>query len=247
MTSTVATNLEGNGNLATKLREGTKKAHTMAENVGFVKCFLKGVVEKTSYRKLVANLYFVYSAIEEEMDRLQNHPIVSKFYFPQLNRKESLEQDLYYYYGPNWREEVAPSAAAQAYVQRIHEIAASEPELLAAHSYTRYLGDLSGGQILKGIAQRAMNLESDGTAFYEFADISDEKAFKNTYRQAMNELPVDEATADRIVDEANAAFGMNMKLFNELEGNLIKAIGVMLFNTLTRRRGRGSTEMATAE
>ncbi|HEY9749683.1 MAG TPA: heme oxygenase (biliverdin-producing) [Allocoleopsis sp.] len=247
MTSTVATNLEGNGNLATKLREGTKKAHTMAENVGFVKCFLKGVVEKTSYRKLVANLYFVYSAIEEEMDRLQNHPIVSKFYFPQLNRKESLEQDLYYYYGPNWREEVAPSAAAQAYVQRIHEIAASEPELLAAHSYTRYLGDLSGGQILKGIAQRAMNLEGDGTAFYEFADIADEKAFKNTYRQAMNELPVDEATADRIVDEANAAFGMNMKLFNELEGNLIKAIGVMLFNTLTRRRGRGSTEMATAE
>ena len=247
MTSTVATNLEGNGNLATKLREGTKKAHTMAENVGFVKCFLKGVVEKTSYRKLVANLYFVYSAIEEEMERLQNHPIVSKFYFPQLNRKESLEQDLYYYYGPNWREEVAPSAAAQAYVQRIHEIAASEPELLAAHSYTRYLGDLSGGQILKGIAQRAMNLEGDGTAFYEFADIADEKAFKNTYRQAMNELPVDEATADRIVDEANAAFGMNMKLFNELEGNLIKAIGVMLFNTLTRRRGRGSTEMATAE
>ncbi|HEY9860215.1 MAG TPA: heme oxygenase (biliverdin-producing) [Candidatus Obscuribacterales bacterium] len=247
MTSTVATNLEGNGNLATKLREGTKKAHTMAENVGFVKCFLKGVVEKSSYRKLVANLYFVYSAIEEEMDRLQNHPIVSKFYFPQLNRQESLEKDLYYYYGPNWREEVAPSPAAQAYVQRIHEIAASEPELLAAHSYTRYLGDLSGGQILKGIAQRAMNLENEGTAFYEFADIADEKAFKNTYRQAMNELPVDEATADRIVEEANAAFGMNMKLFNELEGNLIKAIGVMLFNTLTRRRGRGSTEMATAE
>jgi DNA gyrase subunit B len=50
-------------NLATKLREGTKKAHTMAENVGFIKCFLKGVVEKTSYRKLVSNLYFVYSAI----------------------------------------------------------------------------------------------------------------------------------------------------------------------------------------
>jgi heme oxygenase len=33
-------------NLASKLRVGTKKAHTMAENVGFVKCFLKGVVEK---------------------------------------------------------------------------------------------------------------------------------------------------------------------------------------------------------
>ena len=235
-------------NLATKLREGTKKAHTMAENVGFVKCFLKGVVEKTSYRKLVANLYFVYSAMEEEMDRLNQHPIVSQIHYPELNRKTSLEQDLYYYYGNNWRDQVAPSPAAQDYVQRIREISANEPELLVAHSYTRYLGDLSGGQILKGIAQRAMNLSNgEGTAFYEFADIADEKQFKNQYRQAMDGLPVDDATADRIVDEANAAFGMNMKMFQELEGNLIKAIGQMLFNSLTRRRARGSTELATAD
>jgi heme oxygenase len=93
-----------------------------------------------------------------------------------------------------------------------------------------------------------MNLaEGQGTDFYEFPDIPDEKAFKANYRQALDELPIDEATADRIVDEANATFGMNMKLFQELEGNLIKAIGQMLFNTLTRRRTRGSTELATAE
>ncbi|MCU0546643.1 MAG: heme oxygenase (biliverdin-producing) [Oscillatoriaceae cyanobacterium Prado104] len=235
-------------NLATKLREGTKKSHTMAENVGFVKCFLKGVVEKTSYRKLVANLYFVYSAIEEEMEKHREHPVLSKIYFPELNRKQSLEKDLYYFYGPNWREQVAPSPAAQAYVNRIREVSATEPELLVAQSYTRYLGDLSGGQILKGIAQRGMNLsEGEGSAFYEFADIPDEKAFKNKYRQAMNELPIDEAKADKIVDEANAAFGMNMKMFMELEGNLIVAIGQMLFNTLTRKRTSGSTELATAE
>jgi heme oxygenase (biliverdin-producing, ferredoxin) len=235
-------------NLATRLREGTKKAHTMAENVGFVKCFLKGVVEKTSYRKLVSNLYFVYSAMEEEMERQQNHPLVSKIHFAELNRKASLEQDLYYYYGANWREQVAPSAAAEAYIARIREVSANSPELLIAHSYTRYLGDLSGGQILKGIAQRAMNLaEGEGTAFYEFKDISDEKEFKAKYRQAMDDLPIDSATVERIVDEANAAFGMNMKMFMELEGNLIKAIGQMLFNTLTRRRARGSTELATAE
>ncbi|MGC1396359.1 MAG: heme oxygenase (biliverdin-producing) [Coleofasciculaceae cyanobacterium] len=235
-------------NLATKLREGTKKAHTMAENVGFIKCFLKGVVEKTSYRKLVSNLYFVYSAMEEEMERLQTHPIISKIYFPQLNRTKSLEQDLTYYYGSNWRESVAPSAATKEYVQRIRSIAATQPELLIAHSYTRYIGDLSGGQILKKIAQKGMNLaEGEGTAFYEFNDIPDEKAFKANYRAALNELPIDEATADQIVEEANATFGMNMKLFQELEGNLIKAVGRMLFNSITRRRARGSTELATAE
>jgi heme oxygenase len=220
----------------------------MAENVGFIKCFLKGTVEKNSYRKLVANLYFVYTAIEEEMERCKQHPVVSKIYFPELNRKHSLEKDLAYYYGPNWRDQVAPSAATQAYVNRIHEIGQSAPELLVAQSYTRYLGDLSGGQILKGIAVRGMNLaEGEGTAFYTFDHIPDEKAFKAKYRQAMNDLDLDEATQNHIVDEANAAFGMNMKMFMELEGSLVKAIGQMLFNTLTRRRARGSTELATAE
>ncbi|MBE9036490.1 biliverdin-producing heme oxygenase [aff. Roholtiella sp. LEGE 12411] len=235
-------------NLATKLRVGTKKAHTMAENVGFVKCFLRGVVEKHSYRKLVANFYFIYSAMEEEMEKHRQHPIVSKINFPQLERKHTLEKDLSFYFGTNWREQIQLSSAGEAYVQRIREISQTEPELLIAHSYTRYLGDLSGGQILKGIAQTAMNLsDGQGTAFYEFEEISDEKAFKAKYRQALDELPIDDATSDRIVDEANAAFGTNMKMFQELEGNLIKAIGLMLYNSLTRRRARGSTELATAE
>ncbi len=235
-------------NLATQLREGTKKSHTMAENVGFVKCFLKGVVEKDSYRKLVANLYFVYSAMEEELERHRTHPVIGPVYFPELNRKASLEQDLLYYYGPGWRTQVNPSAATQTYVKRIREVSNSAPELLLAHTYTRYLGDLSGGQILKGIAQRGMNLtDGQGTNFYEFSAIPDEKAFKATYRQTLDQLPLDEPAIAKIVAEANAAFGLNMEMFKELEGNLIKAIGVMLYNSLVRRRTRGSTELATAE
>lgn len=235
-------------NLATKLREGTKKSHTMAENTGFIACFLKGTVEKNSYRGLASNLYFVYSAMEEEMERHQHHPIISPIYFPELNRKGALEKDLAFYYGQTWRDQVAPSPAAQQYVARIREISNTAPELLVAHCYTRYMGDLSGGQILKGIAVRGMNLnEGEGTNFYEFPTISDEKAFKQMYRQRMDGLQIDDATADRIVDEANDAFGLNMTMFKELEGSLIKAIGIMLFNSLTRRRNRGSTELATAD
>ncbi|MGB3765714.1 MAG: heme oxygenase (biliverdin-producing) [Phormidesmis sp.] len=233
-------------NLATQLREGTKKAHTMAENVGFVRCFLRGVVEKKSYRKLVANFYYVYSAMEEELEKHKNHPVVSKIYFPVLNRKATLEKDLAFYYGNNWKEQISLSKAGKKYVERIREISANQPELLVGHSYTRYLGDLSGGQILKTISQRAMNLTgSDGVAFYEFPTIDDEKAFKAEYRDSLNEAPVDDATANAIVEEANDAFGINMELFQELEGNLIKAVGVMLFNSLTGGRRRGSTELAT--
>ncbi|MBG0743572.1 heme oxygenase (biliverdin-producing) [Cylindrospermopsis raciborskii LB2897] len=235
-------------NLASQLRVGTKKAHTMAENVGFVKCFLKGVVEKNSYRKLVANFYFIYSAMEEEMEKHKTHPVVGKIYFPELNRKRSLEEDLAYYYGYNWREQIQLSPAGESYVKRIREISATAPELLVAHSYTRYLGDLSGGQILKNIAVTAMNLSAgEGTSFYEFADISDEKSFKTKYRQNLDAMPIDNETGDRIVEEANAAFSVNMKMFQELEGNLIKAIGVMVYNALTRKRSKGSTELVIAK
>ncbi len=233
-------------NLATQLREGTKKAHTMAENVGFVRCFLRGVVEKKSYRKLVGNFYFIYCAMEEELEKHKNHPIVSKVYFPELNRKASLEEDLAFYYGSTWRDQIVLSKGGKKYVDRIREISDTQPELLVGHSYTRYLGDLSGGQILKGISQKAMNLTgSDGVAFYEFPTIKDEKAFKNKYRESLGEAPVDDATANAIVEEANSAFGINMELFQELEGNLVKAIGIMLFNSLTGGRRRGSTELAT--
>lgn len=235
--------------LAAQLREGTKKAHTMAENTGFVSCFLKGVVDKASYRTLVADLYFVYSAMEEEIGRLreQGHPVVAPVGFPELNRRESLEQDLAYYFGADWRGNVQATPAAQEYVARIREVAAEAPELLVGHHYTRYIGDLSGGQILKAIAQKAMNLgEHDGLRFYEFDAIDDEKAFKTNYRAVLDSLPIDQATADRIVAEANQAFHLNMKMFQELEGNLIAAIGKVLFGFLTRRQRTGSTEAVAA-
>ena len=136
---------------ARQLREGTKKSHTMAENTGFISCFLKGVVDKSSYRKLLADLYFVYSAMEEEIGKLceNYHPIISPIGFKELFRKEKLEQDLSFYFGSNWSELVKPSKPAIEYEARIREIAKDNPELLIGHHYSRYIGDLSGGQLLK--------------------------------------------------------------------------------------------------
>jgi heme oxygenase len=233
--------------LASQLREGTKKAHTMAENTGFVSCFLKGVVDKASYRTLVADLWFVYSAMEEEIGRLSDHPVVGPIHFPALNRRESLEQDLAFYFGSDWRNQIRATPGAQEYVARLRRVAKEAPELLVGHHYTRYIGDLSGGQILKNIAQKAMSLgEHDGLRFYEFDAIPDEKGFKTNYRAVLDSLPIDQAMADRIVEEANQAFHCNMKMFQELEGNLIAAIGKVLFGFLTRRQRAGSTEVVPA-
>ena len=221
-------------NLATQLREGTSKSHSMAENVSFVKSFLGGVIDKDSYRKLVSNLYFVYSAMEEEMERNKNNDLIKPIYFPQLNRKQNLEKDLEYYYGTNWNASIEISEATQAYVDRIKTISQQKPELLISHAYTRYLGDLSGGQLLKKIAQRALNLSNgEGLSFYEFDEIQDEQEFKQAYKKALDSLALDASLTDQIVAEANVSFTMNMKMFQELETSFTRILVKLVTNAFS--------------
>ena len=218
--------------LATLLREGTSKSHSMAENVSFVKSFLGGVIDKVSYQKMVSNLYFVYVAIEDAMEKNKTHPCIEPIFFTELDRRKSLEEDLGFYFGQDWKNKISPSVATQAYVARINEISERKPELLVAHAYTRYLGDLSGGQILKKIAQRAMNLKDDqGLAFYNFNQVKDEQEFKNNYKLALDNLPIDDS--NKIVAEANIAFNLNMKMFQELEASFIKIFISVISNFIT--------------
>jgi heme oxygenase len=232
--------------LATQLREGTSHSHTLAENTAFTKCFLKGIVEKEPFRKLLADFYFLYSALEEEILRHRDHPVVSKIYFPQLNRQKKLEEDLEFHYGENWRNEIKASEAGKTYVARIHEVANTEPALLVAHSYVRYMGDLSGGQSLKNIARSALELPpNQGIQFYEFDELGspeERRGFKGVYRDALNSIDVDEELAQKIVAEANYTFNLNRDVVHELEADVKAAIGDHVFDLITRQEIPGSTE-----
>jgi len=233
-------------NLAMRLREGTKQAHTAAENTAFMKCFLKGIVEREPFRKLTADLYFVYRALETAMAEHAHHPAISPVYFPALQRVPKLEADLAYYYGEHWRDQIQASPKGLAYVDRIQTVAREQPPRLIAHAYVRYLGDLSGGQSLRHIARSAMNLPTDqGTGLHEFdafPTVEARRAFKVTYRDALNAIVVDDATAQAIVDEANLAFQMNRDVFHELEDDVRTAIGDHVFDLITRQDKPGSTD-----
>lgn len=230
-------------NLALKLRAGTQKAHTAAENVGFMKCFLKGVVDRATFSQFLSNLYFVYRTLEAGLEQHKNHPVVGKIYFPELWRTASLEQDLRFHLGENWHLEIVPTSAAQNYIKRLETITQEQPLFLIAHAYTRYLGDLSGGQMLQKLAQSALNLTGNqGTNFYYFPQIPDKKGFKQNFRQVLNETDLDEETVNQIVEEAVYAFQLNIQMSQSLEGNLIKSLGKIVFNSLTRSKNNpGST------
>jgi len=232
--------------LATRLREGTQHSHTAAENTAFMKCFLKGIVEREPFRKLLANLYLVYSALETELENHRDHPAIGAIIFPELNRAANLERDLAFYYGDNWREQIVPLPAGTVYVDRLHAVANTDPILLIAHAYTRYMGDLSGGQALKNIIRSALKLPPDqGTALHEFEQlptVEAKRAFKEKYRDALNSLPLDEAEIQRIVDEANYAFTLNRDVMHDLEADVKALLGDHVFDLLIRQDLPGATE-----
>ena len=209
--------------LAQQLKEGTKQSHSAAENTKFVSSFLRGVVSKENYRQLVANYYFIYNALETEVLRLQDDPVVGPLNMKELYRQRGLSKDCEYFFGEDWRNIIYPTEACQQYVNRIREVAHDDTELLVGHHYTRYLGDLSGGQILRNIAKNAPKLDDGGLDFYEFPDIENKKEFKNNYRATLNTLPVTESQLSAIVSEANYAFRLNMFMFDELDGNAFKS------------------------
>lgn len=104
--------------------------------------------------------------------------------------------------------------------------------LLLAHAYTRYLGDLSGGQhiyrkVSKNFPVSSSSAKRAGFEFYHFESASDHvdpcQDLKRRFRLAMETgfsaycMGTHSAQASQnLVDEANIAFDLNTELFESL-------------------------------
>jgi len=231
--------------LALSLREGTQHAHELAENTIVMQGIFQGVVEREPIRLWLSRLYYIYEAIEVEMARCTSSAAVRIMHFPTLERLPQIEKDLAFYFGENWQEQIQPSPKTIRYVMRIHAIANDSPELLIAHAYVRYMGDLSGGQGLAAMIRSTLNLnDGQGTAFYEFTDlptVQDRQQFKQRYRDALNSLSLDTAALLQVVHEANIAFKLNQGILKELEPSLKAAIGPSQFDLIAHQNNRPSS------
>mmetsp|Transcript_15563 Transcript_15563/g.25258 ORF Transcript_15563/g.25258 Transcript_15563/m.25258 type:complete len:524 (-) Transcript_15563:52-1623(-) len=204
------------------LKTGTAESHTAAENVHFVNNFIKGIIDRELYMDLLTGLYHTYITLEALLEEHAPTHFPTLHFPKELSRTEALKEDMEYWHGLNWENKLecrTPSPAVQDYMDRMEEVGRIDPLLLLSHAYTRYLGDLSGGKVLSRIARRALNLSRgyDGLQFYNFDDIKSAKLFKDKYRQALDELVLESDQVGRLVAEANVAFALNMRVFEELD------------------------------
>lgn len=202
------------------LKMGVWKEHEEAENGVFTQAIMKGTITRETYRQFLAELREIYMAIEEMTELNKDNPCFGPIYFPtEMNRLKSLEEDLEFFYGSDWHEKVKPmTESAKEYAARIRDIGKTDPILLVAHSYVRYIGDMSGGQQLKYKLSKHLQLpdSGEGVHFFIFNEIDNIKQFKNFYFGNMNSIEASTEEIEKLVKEAKMAFVFNIKLFKEM-------------------------------
>ncbi|UZN04440.1 heme oxygenase (biliverdin-producing) [Cellulomonas sp. S1-8] len=201
--------------LSVALRTGTRDDHAAAERSAFVEHLVGGTLPLAGYVDLAAQQHAVYTALEAAGDRLVAAGTDGGLVFSELVRVPAIEADLAHLLGDDWRAQVRELPATTAYVARLAEVGDDLPRY-AAHAYTRYLGDLSGGQVLKRMIERHHGLSGAGVSFYDFPQIHRLKPFKDVYRERLDALALTPAQRDEVVEEARVAFRLNRALFADL-------------------------------
>ena len=198
------------------LRERTRTVHEKSEGAVFMQDLMAGRGNRDDYSRLLAQHWFVYDALEEAGALLADDPVVAPFVAPELVRLPAIEADLAFLIGDDWRDRIEALPSTSDYAARIREVGRTWPEGFVAHHYTRYLGDLSGGQIVRTLLQRHYDLEPEAVAFYRFDRIEKPKVFKDRYRERLDALSWTEDQRERVIAETALAFEFNARLFDDL-------------------------------
>jgi heme oxygenase len=203
--------------LPDSLRTRTRLLHTQLERGPLMRSLLRGQMDRAAYCALLRNLHVIYAALEPALQRHAAHRWVAPLYFPAMFRSHALAEDLVVLHGAGWRADIEPASAAQQYAEHLREVAERRAGLLVAHAYVRYLGDLSGGQMLKRVVATSLGLaDGRGTRFYEFGTAAEVAALAAAFRAGLAALTDDALEVEAIVAEAIESFQMHHRLFDAL-------------------------------
>ncbi|AWB90400.1 heme oxygenase (biliverdin-producing) [Salinibacterium hongtaonis] len=198
------------------LRERTWASHGESEGAGFMTNLMKGEGTLDDYTQLVVQHFFIYEVLEEIAAAKASDPDASALFSAELVRMPAIEADLDHLMGEGWRDRISPVPATVRYCERMREVADWTGGVIA-HHYTRYLGDLSGGQHIGKLMQRHFGLGAEGVAFYSFAEIESPAEFKDAYRAALDSIEWTEEERGRVIDEVLVAYQFNTDLFFDLD------------------------------
>jgi heme oxygenase len=189
----------------------TKALHVEAERSGVISDLLRGEASRDGYILLQRNLLPAYQALERSLEHHRDTPSLMALAKYRLERSAALEADLVALCGGSFAG-VPLLPEGEAYARRIDACAGGDGALLIAHAYTRYLGDLNGGQILKRLLMKKPGLRAAEVSFYDFPDYDDLPTLKTEYRNALDKAGMLVADQRAVIEEGSLAFQLNIDL-----------------------------------
>ena len=207
--------------LSDLLRTGSSSAHALAEKNPLMVALVRGQVRERMYLALLKYLQPIYSSLEASLYIHRRSPVFEGLELAAILRSGPLRADVDFFEGRLGDSVELPNGGmCFEYAARLEELARQSPELLIAHVYTRYLGDLSGGQMIGKAVRKALNLTGeDGTQFYIFKEIEHTGLYKRRFRQWMDSLLFTDSMKRAICDETVEAFRLNHMLADEVWNN----------------------------
>lgn len=206
--------------IVTALYLRTKTLHLEAERTGIIRDLLRGEATREGYLLLLRNLLPAYRAMEQGLHRHRSSPALGRLAGYGLDRSSALEADLVALCGERWSRRIPLLEAGERYAKRIGQAAEDDGTQLIAHAYTRYLGDLSGGQILKRLLAKSLELRLSELSFYDFPQFTDLGALKAGYRQALDSAGALAIDQQALIEEGAIAFSLNIDLSCAIKAEL---------------------------
>jgi heme oxygenase (biliverdin-producing, ferredoxin) len=197
--------------LSTALRQATMEVHDRAQHSSYMGALLAGELPLSDYTLLVEQYRAIYGALEAASDALADDPVAGPFVVDELRRVPALRADLAALGSTSPR--LLP--ATRAYVARICG-SIDDPPRFVAHHYTRYLGDIAGGQVVGRVLERTYGVTGPGSLFYDFATLGSPKKFRDRYRALLDAAPGGPEEQARLMAESVRAFELNIAVFDEL-------------------------------
>lgn len=203
--------------LALRLRQATRSWHARAERAGVMAQLLRGQLPRAGYVRLLRNLQAIYAVLEPALARHATRPPLDAIDVADLARDAALRSDLSLLHGAHWHDELTLVSEATAYADRLRQLDRDDPTRLVAHAYVRYLGDLSGGQVLARVVGDGLGLhDRGGLRFYDFGPAAEVARQANALRMALDAMPLTPAQAEAVIGEACDAFARHCRLFEQL-------------------------------
>lgn len=211
----------GADDVLTQLYQRTRVLHLQAEKTGILAAILRGTATRDGLLLLLRNLQPVYQALEQGLERHCGSPAVGLLSGYHFGRAGAIAHDLNELAGCDWTASLPLLPEGERYARRLAQVADGDGALLIAHAYTRYLGDLSGGQILRQLLVKSFGLKPEHLSMYEFPGNLDAAALKRDYREALQRAAAAVVHPEALIEEGALAFSHNIALSMAVRSQLL--------------------------